>query len=93
MGASMGVDHHLLTQLLTLSGLLGGTVESCEIIKRRALRRHLEAERVAAERAGLRGLVRVLLTGSVAGIVVPLAGLQTALDVNELALREVFSRG
>ena len=51
----------LLGQLVSLAALLGGTLEYCEIIRRRAQLRLLEAERLAAEEAGLRGMVRVFL--------------------------------
>lgn len=54
-------DHLLLTQLLLLAGLIAGTAEYGEIIQRRARRRDEDAERRAAEAAGLRGLVRVFL--------------------------------
>ena len=54
----------LLGQLLSLAGLLRGTVEYCEIIRRRAGLRLLEAERRAAQESGLRGMVRVFLAES-----------------------------
>lgn len=57
----MGTTQLLLAQLLTLAGLIGGTIEYCEIIQRRAARRRLEADRRASEDAGLRGMVRVFL--------------------------------
>ncbi len=53
---------NLLLQLVTMSGLIGGTIEYIEIVKRRVERRRREAEQRAAQEAGLRGLVRVLLT-------------------------------
>jgi hypothetical protein len=52
----------LLAQLLAYSALLGATIEYFEIVRRRVTHRRLEAERLAAERAGLQGLVRVLLS-------------------------------
>ena len=57
----MGVTHLFLAHLLALAGLIGGTVEYCEIIQRRAEQRRLDADRRAAEASGLRGLVRVFL--------------------------------
>ena len=57
----MGATQLLLGQVLSLAGLLGGTIEYCEIIRRRAACRRLETERLAAEEAGLRGMVRVFL--------------------------------
>jgi hypothetical protein len=52
--------HPLLVQLVTLSGLIGGTIEYAEIIKRRARLRVQVAERAwYPENGGLRGLVRV----------------------------------
>ena len=51
----------LLAQLLTLAGLIGGTIEYCEIIQRRAVRRRVEQERLAMQSVGLEGLVRVFL--------------------------------
>ena len=59
--SAMGVTHLLLAHLLALAGLIGGTVEYCEIIQRRAELRRLEADRRAAEASGLRGMVRVFL--------------------------------
>ena len=59
---AMGASHLLLTELLSLAGLIGGTIEYGEIIQRRARRRRLiEADQRAAREAGLRGLVRVFL--------------------------------
>ena len=49
----------LLTQLVTLAGLIGGTIEYAEIVKRRAQLRLQVAERKWFEEDGLRGLVRV----------------------------------
>ena len=60
----MGATHLLLGQLLSLAGLLGATLEYCEIIRRRAQLRLFEAERLAAQEAGLRGMVRVFLAES-----------------------------
>jgi hypothetical protein len=58
----MGVSHPFLAELLSLAGLIGGTIEYGEIIQRRARRRRLiEADQRAAREAGLRGLVRVFL--------------------------------
>jgi hypothetical protein len=61
LSAPHGSDQLLLGQLVSLAALLGGTLEYCEIIRRRAQVRLLEAERLAAEEAGLRGMVRVFL--------------------------------
>ena len=61
--ARMGVSNILLTELLSLAGLIGATIEYGEIIQRRARCRQLvEAEHRAAREAGLRGMVRVFLT-------------------------------
>ncbi len=57
----MGATDLFLAHLLSLAGLIGGTVEYCEIIKRRAELRRFDADRRAAEASGLRGLVRVFL--------------------------------
>jgi hypothetical protein len=57
----MAVTHYLLAHLLTVAGLIGGTIEYCEIIQRRAAQRRLEADRLVAHEAGLRGMVRVFL--------------------------------
>jgi hypothetical protein len=57
----MGATNLLLGQLLSLAGLLGGTIAYCEIIRRRAGLRLIDAERLAAEEDGLRGMVRVFL--------------------------------
>lgn len=57
----MGVTDLFLAQLLSLAGLIGGTVEYCEIIQRRAELRRLDADQRAAEALGLRGMVRVFL--------------------------------
>jgi hypothetical protein len=58
----MGASHLLLTELLSLAGLIGGTIEYGEIIQRRSRRRRLiEADQRAVEEAGLRGMVRVFL--------------------------------
>lgn len=54
------VDHVLLAQLLSLSGLIAGTAEYSSLIRRRVDRR-VEAEQRAVESAGLHGLVRVFL--------------------------------
>ena len=53
----------LLTQLVTLAGLIGGTIEYAEIVKRRAQLRLQVAERKWFEEDGLRGLVRVFEAG------------------------------
>jgi len=53
-------DHLVLAQLVSLAGLLAATAEYCEILKRRAVRRQVQAERLAAAESGLYGLVRVI---------------------------------
>lgn len=59
----MGVSNLFLTELLSLAGLIGATIEYGEIIQRRARGRQLvEAEQRADREAGLRGMVRVFLT-------------------------------
>jgi len=57
----MGATNLLLAQLLALAGLIGGTIEYCEIVRRRATLRFAERERLAFQAAGLNGLVRVFL--------------------------------
>ena len=57
----MGVTHLLLAQLLALAGLISGTIEYCEIVRRRAECRRLQADDRAAEAWALRGMVRVFL--------------------------------
>jgi hypothetical protein len=52
-------EQTLLTQLVTLAGLIGATIEYAEIVKRRAQLRLQAAERRWFEEDGLRGLVRV----------------------------------
>ena len=63
----MQVDTHALAQLLSLSGLLGGTIEYAEIIKRRALSRRSAASREEGAEIGLHGLVRVFLADEAQG--------------------------
>lgn len=58
---AMTADYHLLAQLLTLAGLLGGTIEYIEIIKHRQLRMQLWGQRVEDHEAALQGLVRLFL--------------------------------
>ena len=57
----MGATNLLMAQLLTLAGLVGGTIEYCEILKRRAAARRSEQERLASQASGLHGLVRVFI--------------------------------
>jgi hypothetical protein len=52
---------YLLAQLVAYAGLIGSTIEYLEIVKRRVERRRLDRERIAAQEAGLRGMVRVFL--------------------------------
>ena len=63
----MQAESHALAQLLCLSGLLGGTIEYAEIIKRRAVIRRLAAARDESAEIGLHGLVRVLLADEADG--------------------------
>ena len=55
--------HHqfLLAQLISMAGLIGATIEYCEILKRRAGMRLEHAQDLAIEAAGLQGLVRLFL--------------------------------
>ena len=55
---------HDLAQLLSLTALLGATIEYAEIIKRRGLVRRADALRTESADLGLRGLVRVFLADS-----------------------------
>ena len=57
----MIADQTQLAHLLTVAGLLGGTIEYIEIVKRRVAARRAEAEREAGAESGLRGIVRVML--------------------------------
>jgi hypothetical protein len=59
--ATMGATNLLLAQLMTLAGLIGGTVEYCEILKRRGAARRSEQERLASQASGLHALVRVFI--------------------------------
>ena len=58
----MDAPHILLAQSLALAGLVGATIEYCEIIQRRARARRVDVDRRAAEASGLVGMVRVFLT-------------------------------
>lgn len=52
----------LMAHFLTVAGLIGGTIEYCEIVRRRAVGHRLaEQEQLEAHAAGLHGLVRVFL--------------------------------
>jgi hypothetical protein len=57
-------DGPALAQLLLIVALIAATSEYGEIVRRREGRRRADADRVASEAAGLRGLVRVFLSGS-----------------------------
>jgi hypothetical protein len=57
----------ILAQLIAYAGLLGATIEYCELMKRRAQRRAADAERLAAQASGLQGLVRIFLAESAEG--------------------------
>jgi hypothetical protein len=50
---------HALASLLALAGLIGGTIEYIEIIRRREHRRQLAADSRLMADSGLRGLVRL----------------------------------
>ena len=52
---------YLLSQSLSLIGLMAATIEYIAMVQRRQAGRQFEAERTAAEEWGLRGLVRVLV--------------------------------
>lgn len=56
------MDTELLGRLLAMASLLAATIEYGEIVQRRVKVRQLEADRLAAQASGLRGLVRVFLT-------------------------------
>ena len=58
----MAGTHHFLAQLLALAGLIGGTIEYIEILKRRAAARRRKADDDAAADSGLRAMIRVFLT-------------------------------
>lgn len=57
----MDSELRVLAQALALIGLMGATIEYCEILRRRALHRHWLAEQRAASSSGLQGLVRLFL--------------------------------
>ena len=57
----MSDAHYTLAELLSLAALIAGTIEYCEVIRRRSVDRALEVEGRIAQEAGLHGLVRVLL--------------------------------
>jgi hypothetical protein len=57
----MNPDPFTLSRLLSLAGLIGGTIEYAEILRRRVAARGHAAERRESERHGLHGLVRILL--------------------------------
>jgi hypothetical protein len=57
----MQPDARTLAELLSVAGLIGGTIEYVEIVKRRAFMRRLAASREENADLGLHGLVRVLL--------------------------------
>jgi hypothetical protein len=61
MSAMTPFNSDLLAQLLAYAALLAGTIQYCEIVRHRGQRRTLEADRRAAEEAGLWGMVRVFL--------------------------------
>ena len=55
--------HHqlLLMQLVSMAGLIGATIEYCEILKRRAGLRLEHAQDLELEAAGLQKLVRLFV--------------------------------
>ena len=53
--------HSTLASLLTLAGLIGGTIEYAEIVRRRVALRGRVAEQQQLADSGLRALVRVLV--------------------------------
>ena len=55
--------HSTLASLLTLAGLIGGTIEYAEIVRRRVVMRGRVAEQEQLADSGLRALVRVLVAG------------------------------
>jgi hypothetical protein len=57
----MDATNLLLAQLMAFAALLAGTIEYCEILKRRRQARMWEKERHASQISGLEGLVRVFL--------------------------------
>jgi hypothetical protein len=61
MNPPNGLD---LAQLLSAAILIAVTCEYAEVMRRRGGRRRADADRLASEAAGLRGLVRVGLSGS-----------------------------
>lgn len=62
MCCDMDETRYVMAQLLTLAGLMGGTIEYSHIIRRRT-RRHVKAgEHADTDDAVLRGLVRVFLS-------------------------------
>ena len=59
----MDPDPLTLARVVSLAGLIGGTIEYAEILRRRIARRARAAERAEFEEHGLHGLVRILLVG------------------------------
>ena len=57
----MDGTHSTLASLLTLAGLIGGTIEYAEIVRRRIAMRGRAAEQEQLADSGLRALVRVLV--------------------------------
>jgi hypothetical protein len=55
----MQADPRLVGELLSLVALMAGTIEYCEIVRRRRLARAEAALRAESARWGLLGLVRV----------------------------------
>ena len=53
-----------LAQLLSATALIAATCEYAEVVRRREGRRRAETDRLASEASGLRGVVRVFLSGS-----------------------------
>jgi hypothetical protein len=57
----MSDAQHLVAELLTLAALIAATIECCEVIRRRSVRRALAVDSRIVQEAGLHGIVRVLL--------------------------------
>jgi hypothetical protein len=54
-------DARTLVELFSAAGLIGGTIEYAEMIKRRASARRQAASQAESAEVGLRGLSRVML--------------------------------
>jgi hypothetical protein len=57
----MQADTRTIVELFSMAGLIGGTIEYSQIVRRRGAARRDAAFRVESADAGVRGLARVML--------------------------------